>query len=75
MPKRSKYIDGNAKWRNVVKEMVLWMDGGIGVILDKLEAEGELDNTLIIFLSDQQNAGKHRPMSAVQTSHLLPVGR
>ena len=61
MPKRSKYIDANAKWRNVVKEMVLWMDGGIGVILDKLEAEGELDNTLIIFLSDQQNAGKASP--------------
>ena len=61
MPERSKYIDANAKWRNVVKEMVLWMDGGIGVILDKLEAEGELDNTLIIFLSDQQNAGKASP--------------
>jgi arylsulfatase A-like enzyme len=61
MPERSKYIDAKSKWRNVVKEMVLWMDGGIGVILDKLEAEGELDNTLIIFLSDQQNAGKASP--------------
>lgn len=61
MPDRSSYIDKNNKWRSVVKEMVLWMDGGIGVILDKLEAQGQLDNTLIIFLSDQQNAGKASP--------------
>ena len=61
MPGRSNYIDTQAKWRNSVKEMVLWMDGGIGVILDKLEAEGQLHNTLIIFLSDQQNAGKASP--------------
>ena len=39
MPDRSSYIDKNDKWRNVVKEMVLWMDGGIGVILDKLEVQ------------------------------------
>ena len=61
MPDRSSYIETNGKWRSVVKEMVLWMDGGIGVILDKLEAQGQLDNTLIIFLSDQQNAGKASP--------------
>lgn len=61
MPDRSEYIDNNKQWRNIVKETVLWMDGGIGVILDKLEAKGVLDNTLIIFLSDQQNAGKASP--------------
>lgn len=61
MPERSNFIDPDAKWRNVVKEMVLWMDAGIGVVLDQLEARGKLENTLIIFLSDQQNAGKASP--------------
>ncbi|NQY31545.1 MAG: sulfatase-like hydrolase/transferase [Coraliomargarita sp.] len=61
MPERSHYIEAGAKWRNQVKEMVLWMDGGIGVILERLEATGQLDNTLVIFLSDQQNAGKASP--------------
>ena len=74
MPERSKYIDTNAKWRNVVKEMVLWMDGGIGVILDKLKAEGKLDNTLIIFYLISRMPGKRPHMSAVQTFHLLPDG-
>ena len=61
MPDRSKFIDKSSKWRNVVKEMVTWMDAGVGVILDKLEAQGKMDNTLIIFLSDQQNHGKASP--------------
>jgi arylsulfatase A-like enzyme len=61
MPDRSEYIDKSKQWRNIVKETVLWMDGGIGVILDKLEEKGELDTTLIVFLSDQQNAGKASP--------------
>jgi arylsulfatase A-like enzyme len=61
MPPRETYMDKDGKWRNVVKEMVQWMDGGIGVILEKLEKQGKLDNTLIVFLSDQQNAGKASP--------------
>lgn len=49
------------KHKNVTEQTVLWMDEGIGVILDKLEKMGELDNTLIVFLSDQQNTGKSTP--------------
>ena len=60
MPDRSHYED-SGKWKNSVKEMVQWMDGGIGVILEKLEKQGKMDNTLILFLSDQQNAGKASP--------------
>ena len=36
-------------------------DEGIGVILNELEKQGRLDNTLIVFLSDQQNTGKSTP--------------
>lgn len=59
MPPRSTFIEGNENW--VEKQAVLWMDSGIGVILDKLEKMGELDNTLIVFLADQQNTGKSTP--------------
>ncbi len=36
----------------------LWLDDGIGVLLDKLEQRGILDNTVIFFFSDQQSYGK-----------------
>ncbi|VGO19011.1 sulfatase family protein [Pontiella sulfatireligans] len=49
------------KNKGVVAEMMMWMDEGIGVILDKLEAMGELDNTLVIYLADQQATGKATP--------------
>lgn len=59
MPPRSTFVDGSEKW--IEKQTVLWMDAGVGAILDKLRAMGELDNTLIVFLSDQQNSGKATP--------------
>jgi arylsulfatase A-like enzyme len=62
MPPRSTFIAGNENW--VEKQTVLWMDAGIGVILDKLRAMGELDNTLVVFLADQQNAAKATPYEA-----------
>ncbi|MDF7826929.1 sulfatase-like hydrolase/transferase [Pontiellaceae bacterium B12227] len=49
------------KNKGVVAEMTLWMDEGIGVIIDKLEAMGKLDNTLVIYLADQQAEGKATP--------------
>lgn len=41
----------------VYAAMVDRMDQGIGRILEKLEAQGELENTLVLFLSD--NGGSH----------------
>ena len=35
-----------------------WLDDGIGVILRKLEERGLVENTLVIFASDQQSRGK-----------------
>ena len=49
------------KHKNVTEQTVVWMDEGIGVILDRLEKQGRLDNTLVIFLADQQNTGKSTP--------------
>lgn len=48
---------------------MLWLDDAVGALLDKLEATGQLDNTVIIFYSDHgQNAkgtvyqgGVHNP--------------
>ncbi len=36
----------------------LWMDDGIGVILDKLDKLGIADNTLFLFVSDHGSRGK-----------------
>ena len=53
--------DISKRHKNVTEQTVIWMDEGIGVILDKLEEQDRLDNTLVIFLSDQQNTGKSTP--------------
>ena len=37
--------------------MVEMIDTSVGRILDKLEADGELDNTMIIFMSDNGAEG------------------
>lgn len=37
---------------------MIWLDDGIGAILDKLENLGIRDNTLIIFASDHESMGK-----------------
>ena len=36
----------------------LWMDDGIGVILDKLDELGIADNTIFLFISDHGSSGK-----------------
>jgi len=36
----------------------LWMDDGIGVILDKLDELGIADNTIFLFVSDHGSSGK-----------------
>jgi arylsulfatase A-like enzyme len=41
--------------------MVTWMDAGVGAILNKLDQMGVTENTLVIFLADQQNIGKSTP--------------
>jgi len=38
--------------------MPMWIDDGIGVILNRLEELGLSDNTVVIFSSDQQSRGK-----------------
>ena len=58
MKERSEIVK---KHKNITEQTVVWMDEGIGVILNELEKQGRLDNTLIVFLSDQQNTGKSTP--------------
>ena len=66
--------DISKRHKNVTEQTVIWMDEGIGVILDKLKEQDRLDNTLIIFLSDQRILEKAHPMSVVIISHLLRDG-
>lgn len=42
----------------VGRAFVSWLDDGIGAILDRLEALGIADDTLVIFTSDHGNRGK-----------------
>ena len=47
---------GNAAYQKYLKDYlrtVAGIDDSVGAILDELEAQGELDNTLIIYTSDQ----------------------
>jgi len=37
---------------------VIWLDDGIGAIMDKLKAMGAADNTIVIYLSDHTTSGK-----------------
>lgn len=39
-------------------EYGLWIDDGVGAILDRLEAMGVADNTIVIYLSDNPTWGK-----------------
>ena len=59
MPPRSTFVKGSENW--VEKQTACWMDAGIGAVLKQLDDEGLTDNTLVIFLSDQQNTGKATP--------------
>ena len=59
IPPRSTFVKDNEKW--IDKQTMLWMDAGVGAVLKKLDDGGLSDNTLVIFLSDQQNSGKATP--------------
>jgi arylsulfatase A-like enzyme len=61
MPSREEILKTVKKKGNVLNETVTWMDAGVGAILDKLTERGQAENTLVIFLSDQQNLGKSTP--------------
>ena len=43
---------------NIMEQTVKWMDEGIDIILKKLDDMGVSENTIVFFLSDQQNRGK-----------------
>ena len=48
-------VENKEEWANrmeVYAAMIDRMDQGIGLIIDELEKQGELENTLIVFLSD-----------------------
>jgi arylsulfatase A-like enzyme len=40
------------------KETLIWLDDAIGVLLETLEANGELENTIIFFFNDHGQAAK-----------------
>ncbi len=40
------------------KETIIWLDDALGALLDKLEAIGKLDNTVIIFFNDHGQSAK-----------------
>jgi len=40
------------------KETIIWLDDAIGALLDKLDATGELDNTIIFFFNDHGQSAK-----------------
>ena len=46
-----------------VAAMLEIVDAGVGLIVQKLKQLDELDNTLIVFLSDNGAAGQHRSLS------------
>ncbi len=61
MPSREEILKTVKNKGKVFPETVTWMDAGVGAILDKLAQRGQAENTLVIFLSDQQNVGKSTP--------------
>ena len=40
------------------KENVLWLDDMLGVVLEKLKANGQLENTIIVYFNDHGQASK-----------------
>jgi len=57
-----------------------WLDDSVGALLDKLDALGVADNTMIIYFSDNGNPGKgtcyesggHTPCFATWPGHIKP---
>ena len=48
------------KGREVYYALVEWLDEQIGLVLDALEASGELDHTLVVYTTDHgENMGEH----------------
>lgn len=47
-----------AKIRGYQKENVLWLDDMLGAVLNKLEATGQLDNTIILYFNDHGQKSK-----------------
>ena len=58
MPSRAEIIAECKNPDRIMEQMVKWMDEGIDIILKKLDDMGISDNTIVFFLSDQQNIGK-----------------
>ncbi len=61
MPSREEILRTVKNKGNIYHETVTWMDAGVGAILDKLDELGQAENTLVIFMADQQNVGKSTP--------------
>jgi arylsulfatase A-like enzyme len=57
----AKYQDWEMRRMAVYAAMIERMDRGIGLVLHKLKAAGKLDNTLIVFQSD--NGGNYEEMA------------
>ena len=47
-----------AKIRGYQKENVLWLDDMVGAVIDKLEATGQLDNTILVYFNDHGQKSK-----------------
>lgn len=62
---KAKYKDWEERRMAVYAAMIERMDRAIGLVVDKLKAEGRFDNTLIIFQSDNggnyEEMGPHKP--------------
>lgn len=73
-------LQGDAKWRNYYDDlpsprdkyaaMVSTIDEKIGRIIEKLEREGLLDDTIIVFMSDNGFPVKSGPFTAAE----VPAG-
>ncbi len=65
-------LEGN---RKIVAAMTRAMDRAVGYVIDELEAQGLMDNTVIIFTNDNggptdKNASSNYPFSGTKSNHL-----
>ena len=70
--KKFPNLTGN---RKTLAAMTLAMDRAVGTVLDKLEALGIEDNTIIVFTNDNggpsdKNASNNAPLSGTKSTHL-----
>ena len=64
--------------RKTYAAMVSAVDDGVGLVLDALKENDQIENTIIVFLSDNggadNNASQNTPLRAVSYTHLtLPT--